>query len=271
MIRTLAALALAAGLLVSLAAPVLAQGSKPVAKVDDMVVTEEDVAIGLAEMGASLPQQMNEAQRRNYIVEYLMDLKLVARAADREKLGDTPDFRKRLEQTRERLLMEALLTREGEKGATDEALKKFYDDTVKTLPQEKEIRARHILVETEDDAKKALERVKKGEDFAAVAKELSKDPGSGTDGGDLGFFTKDRMVAEFAEEAFKTAVGQISNIVKSQFGFHVIKVEEARDRAPPAFDQVKAQLQRYMVQKAQQDFVLELRKAARIERLDQPK
>jgi peptidyl-prolyl cis-trans isomerase C len=195
----------------------------------------------------------------------------VARAADREKLGDTPDFRKRLEQTRERLLMEALLTREGEKGATDEALKKFYDDTVKTLPQEKEIRARHILVETEDDAKKALERVKKGEDFAAVAKELSKDPGSGTDGGDLGFFTKDRMVAEFAEEAFKTAVGQISNIVKSQFGFHVIKVEEARDRAPPAFDQVKAQLQRYMVQKAQQDFVLELRKAARIERLDQPK
>jgi peptidyl-prolyl cis-trans isomerase C len=269
--RSFAAHALAAGLLLFAAAPSHAQNTAPVARVDGVVITEEDVAIGLAEIGPSLPQQMNEAQRRNYIVEYLMDLKLVARAADREKLGETPEFRKRLEQTRERILMETLLAREGAKGATDAALRKFYDDTVKTLPPEKEIRARHILVETEDEAKKALERAKKGEDFAALAKELSKDPGSGTDGGDLGFFTKDRMVAEFAEEAFKTAVGQISNVVKSQFGFHVIKVEETRDRAPPPFEQVKAQLQRYMVQKAQQDFVLELRKAATIERLDQPK
>jgi peptidyl-prolyl cis-trans isomerase C len=271
MIRSFAAFILAAGVSFGALGVALAQAPKPVATIDDMVVTEEDVAIGLAEMGASLPQQMTEPQRRNYIIEYLMDLKLVARAADREKLGETPDFKKRLEQTRERILMETLLAREGEKGATDAALRKFYDDTVKTLPQEKEVRARHILVETEDEAKKALDRAKKGEDFAALAKELSKDPGSGTDGGDLGFFTKDRMVAEFAEEAFKTAAGQISNVVKSQFGFHVIKVEETRDRAPPPFDQVKAQLQRYMVQKAQQDYVLELRKAAKIERLEQPK
>ena len=101
--------------------------------------------------------------------------------------------------------------------------------------------ARHILVENEDDAKKAYDRVKGGEDFAKVAKELSKDPGS-SDGGDLGWFTKDRMVKEFADAAFAMKPGDISQPVKSQFGWHVIKVEERRTKPVPTFDQVKPQI-----------------------------
>jgi peptidyl-prolyl cis-trans isomerase C len=262
----------AAGAQAPSGSPPAAADTRPVARIDgSIVITEADVATALEELGANLPAQMNDAQKRDYAIEYLMDLKLVARAAEREKIADSDDFRRRLEQTRDRLLMESLLTREGAKGVTDEALRKFYDDTVKVMKPEPEIRARHILVETEEEAKKALERARKGEDFAALAKELSKDPGSGTDGGDLGFFTKDRMVAEFAEEAFKTKVGAISDIVKTQFGYHVIKVEGTRDRSPPPFEQVKSQLTRYLTQKAQQDFVLKLRGEAKVEKVETPK
>jgi peptidyl-prolyl cis-trans isomerase C len=268
--RPLRNFAFAAGMAAALlSAPASAQDAqKPVAKVDGHTITEEDVKIALDELAAGLPQQMDDAQRRTYAIDYLVDLKIVAGQAAKEKLGDTADFRKRLDQTRDRLLMEAILTREGDKGATDAALAKFYEDTVKTLKTEQEVRARHILVEREDEAQAALARVKKGEDFAKVAGELSKDPGSGKEGGDLGWFEKGRMVPEFAEAAFKLDKGQVSDIVKTQFGFHVIKVEDKRDKKPPEFAAVKDQLKRYMTQKAQQDFVLKLRESAKIEKLD---
>ena len=246
----------------------MAQDAKVIAKVDGVVITEDDVKVALEELGPTLPQQMDAAQRRSYTVDYLIDLKIVAAQANKEKIVETADFKKRMDQTRDRLLMEALLTREGDKGATEEAMKKFYDETVKTLKGGQEVRARHILVEKEDEAKAAIERLKKGEDFAKLAAELSKDPGSGKEGGDLGWFEKERMVPEFAEAAFKLEKGGISDVVKSQFGFHVIKVEDKREKAPPPYDSVKEQLKRYMVQKSQQDFVLKLREAAKVERLE---
>jgi peptidyl-prolyl cis-trans isomerase C len=237
-----------------------------VAKVDGHVITEDDVRIALEELSPGLPQQMDAAQRRTYAIDYLIDLRIVAVQAAKEKLDETAEFKKRMGQTRDRLLMETILTREGDKGATEEAMRKFYDETVKGLKTEQEVKARHILVEREEEAKAALDRVKKGEDFAKVAAELSKDPGSGKEGGDLGWFEKGRMVPEFGEAAFKLDKGGVSDIVKTQFGFHIIKVEDKRDKKPPEFDAVKEQLKRYMVQKSQQDFVLELRKGAKIEK-----
>ncbi len=180
-----------------------------------------------------MPQQLDATQRRTYAIDYLIDLKIVAAQAAKEKLAESAEFKKRLDQTRDRLLMEAILTREGDKGATEEAMRKFYDETVKGLKPAQEVRARHILVESEAEAKAALERVKKGEDFAKLAAELSKDPGSGKEGGDLGWFEKERMVPEFAEAAFKLDKGQVSDIVKTQFGFHIIKTEDKRDKQPP--------------------------------------
>jgi peptidyl-prolyl cis-trans isomerase C len=250
-----------------LAGPALAQdANKQVAKVDAHVITEEDVRIALDELSSGLPAQMDAAQRRSYAIDYLIDLKIVANQAAKEKLDDTPDFKKRLDQTRDRLLMESILTREGDKAATDAAIAKFYDETVKGLKTEQEVKARHILVETEAEAKAALERLKKGEDFAKVAAELSKDPGSGKEGGDLGWFEKGRMVPEFADAAFKLEKGQLSEPVKSQFGFHVIRVDDKRDKKPPELDAVKDQLKRYLAQKAQQDFVLKLREGAKVEK-----
>jgi peptidyl-prolyl cis-trans isomerase C len=151
---------------------------------------------------------------------------------------------------------------------TPDAARKLYDETVKSIPSEQEVRARHILVENEDEAKTVAGRVKGGEDFAKVAGEVSKDPGSKTDGGDLGFFTKDRMVEPFAEAAFKLEPGQISDPVKSQFGWHVIKVEEKRAKPAPTFEETKDQVEAYLGRKAQQDLIMSLRKDAKIEKLD---
>jgi peptidyl-prolyl cis-trans isomerase C len=119
---------------------------------------------------------------------------------------------------------------------------------------------------SEEEAKKALARVKGGEDFAKVATELSKDPSG--NGGDLGWFTKDRMVPEFSDAAFKLKEGEISEPVKTQFGWHIIKVEGVRTKSFPPFEQVKDQAARYVSQKAEQDAILQLHNAAKIELFD---
>jgi len=256
--------ALAAAVLLAVAGPAAA---KTAAIVDGIEITDEELAVAQEDLGQQL-QGADEKQKRDYLIDYLVDLKLVARAAEQQKLGDGPDFARRLAMARDRLLMDRLLTDSGDKAASEEAMKKFYDDTVKTLKPEEEVRARHILVPTEDEAKKALDRVKKGEDFAKVAAEISKDPGSGKEGGDLGYFTRDRMVKEFADAAFALKPGEVSGVVKSQFGYHIIKLEDRRTQPVPPFEQVKEQLKTYLVRKAQQDVVAKLRDGAKIQRFD---
>jgi peptidyl-prolyl cis-trans isomerase C len=259
-----------AALLALLASPVLAEdAAKPAATVNGTPITEEDLAIAAADLGGSLPQQMTPEQKRDYLTSYSVDLSLVAAEADKEKIVSDADMQKRLDYFRKKILMEQLLTKAARDAVTDEAMKKLYDDTVKSITPEEEVHARHILLENEDDAKKAYDRVKNGEDFAKVAKELSKDPGS-SDGGDLGWFTKDRMVKEFADAAFALKPGEVSPPVKSQFGWHVIKLEERRQKAVPTFDQVKQQIETYLTRKSQQDLILKLRSAANIVKPEPP-
>jgi peptidyl-prolyl cis-trans isomerase C len=241
----------------------------PVAKIDGTVITERDLTLAAEDLGQSLAQ-MPEGQRRDYLINYLVDLKLGSKAATDAKLGDSPEFRKRLEMMRDKLLVETYLDEEAKKAVTEEAMKKLYADSTKDMKPEEEVRARHILVETEDQAKDVAKRVKGGEDFAKVAAELSKDPGSGKEGGDLGYFTKDRMVPEFADAAFKLDKGQISDPVKSQFGWHVIKVEDKRTKPLPTFEEVKPQVEQYLTRKTQSDLILALRSKGKVERLDKP-
>lgn len=244
-----------------------ADPAKVVARVDGQPITEADVAIAADDPAL---QGVGDAQKREVIVGYLVDLKTGARAAEAAKIGDNPDFARRLAYFRDKLLLDEYLEREVKKAVTPDATRKLYDDTVKALKPEDEVRARHILVEGEDEAKKIAARVKGGEDFAKVAGEVSKDPGSKAEGGDLGFFTQDRMVAPFAEAAFKMKPGEVSDPVKSQFGWHVIKVEERRTKPVPSFDEMKEQVETYLTRKTQQDVILKLRETAKVERLDQP-
>jgi peptidyl-prolyl cis-trans isomerase C len=162
------------------------------------------------------------------------------------------------------LAMEGLLTSVAKSATTEEAERKAYDEAAKAQPPEPEVHARHILLPTEEEAKAALARIKAGEDFAKIATELSKDPAG--DGGDLGWFTKDRMVPEFADPAFKLEPGQVSDPVKSQFGWHIIKVEGKRMKTFPPFEQVKDQAARFVAQKAQTALITSLRDKAKIER-----
>ncbi|MFL4992550.1 MAG: peptidylprolyl isomerase [Microvirga sp.] len=241
--------------------------AKVIARVNGVDITEGDLALAAEDPALQMPN-VPEAQKRDLLTGYMIDLKLGAKAAEAAKVGSGAEFTRKLAYNRDKTLLDEYLDQEAKKAVTPEAARKLYDETVKSVPTEQEVRARHILVENEDEAKKIATRVKGGEDFAKVAGEVSKDPGSKTDGGDLGFFTKDRMVEPFAETAFKLEPGQISDPVKSQFGWHVIKVEEKRAKPAPTFDETKDQVETYLARKAQQDLIMGLRKNAKIERLD---
>ncbi|MGJ5040775.1 MULTISPECIES: peptidylprolyl isomerase [unclassified Bradyrhizobium] len=265
------ATALAGSLALSLlAAPArAADDANPVlAKVNGAEIRKSDVTLAEEELGQSLAQ-MDPATKDENVLSFLIDMKLVAKAAEDKKVADSEEFKKRLAFTRNRLLMDSLLASEGKAATTPDAMKKVYEEAAKQIGGEQEVHARHILVETEDDAKAVKAELAKGADFAELAKKKSKDPGA-SDGGDLGFFTKEQMVPEFANVAFSLEPGKISDPVKTQFGWHVIKVEEKRSRKPPEFDQVKGQIETYVTRKAQADYVGKLREAAKIERLDKP-
>jgi peptidyl-prolyl cis-trans isomerase C len=250
-------------------ASVRAEDANPVlAKVNGAEIRASDVALAEEELGPSLAQ-MDPATKKENVLSFLIDMKIVSKEAEDKKIADRDDFKTRLAFARNRLLMDNLLAVEGKAATTDENMKKVYEDAAKQITGEQEVHARHILVETEDQAKKIADELKKGADFAELAKKDSKDPGA-SDGGDLGFFTKDQMVPEFSTVAFALEPGKISDPVKTQFGWHVIKVEEKRTRKAPDFEQVKPQIETYVVRKAQADYVAKLRTATKVERMDKP-
>ncbi len=249
--------------------PAFPAAAKVLATVNGKQITDDDVAIAANDLRASLPPKLEGKARDSYVLDFLIDGELVAQKAVAEKVDQTPEFAKKVAYCREKLLMESVLDQVAKTAATDAAIKATYDEAAKAQKPETEIHAQHILVDTEEEAKAALKRIMEGkEDFATVAKDVSKDKGS--EGGDLGWFTKDRMVPEFADAAFKLDVDQLSDPVKSPFGWHIIEVLGKRQKTFPPFDQVKDQVSRYVVQKAQAALVADLRKTAKIERTEPP-
>jgi peptidyl-prolyl cis-trans isomerase C len=260
------ALAVAGAMVVGVPAA-RAQAPDPVvAKVNGTEIRESDLAMAEEDLAGNLPQQMPPEGKREYLLQFVTDMVLVAKAGEAKKLGDSEEFKRKVAYTRTKLLMEQLLQTEAKAAVNDAAMKKVYDEAIGQMKKEPEVRARHILVENEDDAKAVLAELKKGADFAELAKTKSKDPGS-ADGGDLGYFTKDQMVPEFSEVAFKLDKGALSDPVKSQFGWHIIKVEDKREREPPAFDKVKEQLENFLVRKSQSELITKLRAEAKIEKV----
>jgi peptidyl-prolyl cis-trans isomerase C len=246
-----------------------ASGPDPVvARVNGVDIKQSDLALADEDVGADMQNTSPEA-KREHLISYLADIIMVTQAAEKKNLGDNPDFKRRLAFLRNKLLMGFGLQEEAKSAITDEALHQTYDEAVKSQGGQEEVRARHILVEAEDEAKAILEQLKGGADFATLAKEKSKDPGA-AEGGDLGYFTKDQMVPEFAEVAFKMYPGQLSNPVKTQFGWHIIKLEDKRTKQPPDFAKVKEQIESFLARKAQTEFITKLRQTAKIERLDKP-
>jgi len=257
-----------------------AQDKDPlIAKVDGVEIHQSDLAIAEEEAGQIPP--MPADAKRDYLVQFMADLILVSKDAEAKKAGDSAEFKHRLEFERRKLLMSNLLQTIGKAALTDEAMHKVYDDAVKGIGEQQEVHARHILIraaagddkaskDAEDKIKAVIVRLNKGEDFVKVASEVTEDPSGKANGGDLGYFTKEQMVPEFADVAFKLDKGQISGPVKTQFGWHVIKVEDKRMKPPPSFDEVKPQIEQFVVRKAQADLVTKLRGEAKIEKFYKP-
>ena len=265
---TFGALALAVFLVAPATAPRAQSPDTVLARVNGVEVRQSDLTYAEEEIGGNMPQMPPE-QKRDYLITYISDVILLSQAAQQQKLGDRDDVKRRIDLERNKVLMETLLQNVGQAALTDQAMHKVYDEAVKQMGGEQEVHARHILVPTEDEAKAIEVELKKGADFATLAKQKSKDPGA-AEGGDLGYFTKDQMVPEFAEVAFKLDKGQISDPVKTQFGWHIIKVEDKRTKPTPTFDEVKNQLENYVAHRAQAELVEKLRSTANIERLDKP-
>jgi peptidyl-prolyl cis-trans isomerase C len=254
------------------------QSDDPVlATVNGTPIRRSDVTAAAAELAPNLPQQIQGPARDEYVLGFLIDLNAMAQAAEAEKLYETEAFKREMEFIRKRVLMQAILTKATKAALTDEAMQKTYQEAVAQQKPEKEVRARHILFRADPNDKEAQAaaekkaqdveaQLKKGADFAKLATELTEDPSGKADGGDLGFFTKEQMVPEFAEVAFELKPGEVSKPVKTQFGWHVIKLEETRERPVPTFEEVKPQIEQFVAQKAQAEVVQKTRDAAKVEK-----
>ena len=262
------ALMLAAGL----AAPAFAQDAAPaapaaeapavspdaiVATVGGEPITEADLSFAAEDLTQELGQMPPE-QRKPFLLRVLIDMKVMAKAGRDAGMADTPLFQQRLNYLEERALRRAFFSDTIANAVTEAAVRADYDKFVADFVPAEEIRASHILVADEAEANAIKAQLDGGADFATLAKEKSIDPGA-ANGGDLGFFGKGMMVAPFEAAAFAlTDIGQISAPVQSQFGWHIIKLEEKRQSAPPAFEQVAGQLQQQLLMKTFDDTVARL-------------
>jgi peptidyl-prolyl cis-trans isomerase C len=238
-----------------------------VATVDGKPITEADVRNAEAEIGSELTKLPPEARRR-LLVEFLIENQVLAEAGAKDKLTDTPAFKERMAYWQRRALRETFFDKSVRGPVKEDEARQFYDKQVGIVKTQSELRVRHILVETEDLVKQLAEKIAKGEDFAALAKEHSRDPGSKDQGGELGFFGRGQMVPEFEEAAFKLKDGEISPPVRSKFGWHIIKVEERRAPQVVPFEAVKQRIMDALVQKRAQQVVASLREAAKVEFVD---
>ena len=252
---------------VAFATPVLAQDSAA----DDPVVArvggEDILQSEVLALAQNLPpqQQAQIALIFPQLVEQVIDLKLVGKAGRAAGLADDEEVKKRVMESEDRIISQTYILREIETQVTDEKLQAEYDKFVADNPPAKEIRARHILVAEEEQAKALIVELDGGADFAELAREHSTGP-SGAQGGDLNFFGEGQMVPEFSDAAFAMEIGQHSAApVKTQFGWHIIKVEESRLAEQPSFEEMQEELRSEMSRNVYQGLIAKLREGAEIE------
>jgi len=244
------------------AAPAAAAPAAPetvVATIGDQTITEADLAFAAEDLQQEL-QQVPPEERRAFLVTVLIDMKVMAKAAKAAGMADVDLFKRRLQYLEERALRRDYFTQKVAASVTEESVKAAYDQFVKDFKPVEEVHARHILVATEDEAKAVKAELDGGKPFEVLAMEKTTDPSGKQNGGDLGFFSKGMMVPEFEAVAFTLEPGKISDPVQSQFGWHIIKVEEKRMSAPPPIEQVQQQLGQQVMFKAFDESVAALKK-----------
>ncbi|MBU1313490.1 MAG: peptidylprolyl isomerase [Alphaproteobacteria bacterium] len=259
-----AALALA----VSFSAPAFAQEDAIVAKVGEMEIRQSELDLAIANLDPQL-QQLPDEQKRVAALSGAIDVKLLAQGAVNEGIRDTEDFKKRMSYITDRELHNSYFRTHVVDAVTEDEVKARYEKEIAALPKQEEVNARHILVKTEEEAKAVIVELDAGKDFAELAKTTSEDSNK-SDGGDLGWFAKGRMVPEFEEAAFALEKGAYTKTpVQSQFGFHVIKLEDRRDVQPPAFEQVEPQIRQLVMRDKYLALIAEAKTEQKVEIMDE--
>jgi len=254
---------------IGLQGQVLAQDADAVvAKVGNLEITQSELDLAVANLDPQLSQLPDE-QKKVAALSGAIDVKLLAGNAEGEGLKDDAEFKKRMAFIADRELHNLYFKKHVVDAVTDDEVKARYEKEIAALPKQEEVRARHILVKSEDEAKAIIADLDAGKDFVELAKAKSTDPNK-SEGGDLGYFTKGRMVPEFEEAAFAMEKGSYSKTpVKTQFGFHVIKLEDKRDAAPPAYETVAAQVRQLVMRDKYLAIIEKAKSDQKVEILDE--
>lgn len=230
-------------------------------------ITEGDLVLAAEELTQEL-QSIPADQRRGFLLTVLIDMKLMASAAREDGLADTPDFARRLAYLEDQTLRRAFFNSIVENRVTDEAIQTAYDELVADFAPEPEVRARHILVPTEEQANEIRAEIEGGRDFADAAGEYGTD-GTRANGGDLGYFSTGMMVPEFEQAAMALEVGELSQPVESQFGFHLIYLEDRRLSEAPPLEEVRPQVAQQVLYENYEAAIDEIKSGVEIE-IDDP-
>ena len=244
----------------------LAHAADPVvARVNGFEIKQSDLDFAASEVGPRLGTVRPE-DRKRVLMQFMIENELFAGAGEQEKLDESDTFDKRAAYHRRRALRDAFFDK-NVRGAVDDAeAKKVFEENISKVKPEQEISARHILVDTEDEAKEVKAQLEGGSDFAKLAAEKSKDKNA--EGGSLGFFSRGQMLKPFEDAAFALDVGKLSEPVKTSFGWHIIEIQEKRNQELPSFDDVKDPIISQLVVRKAQRVVGDLRSKAKIEILD---
>ncbi|WP_367717788.1 peptidylprolyl isomerase [Nitratireductor sp. GISD-1A_MAKvit] len=235
-----------------------------VATVNGMDITEGDLAVAGEEYGAQFGN-LPEPQRRAALLSGMIEIRLLAAQAEEKGLDESEKFKSRLDFMRKQALHAAFIEEVVNASVTEEDVRASYDKQVADTPPVNEVRARHILVKEKEEAEAIIKQLDEGGNFEEIAKEKSTD-GVASKGGDLGYFSSGQMVPEFEKAAFAMNPGEYSKEpVETQFGFHVIKVEDKRAKQPPAFDAVKDRVRSVLVREKYVEQVSALRDAAEVQ------
>jgi peptidyl-prolyl cis-trans isomerase C len=247
----------------------------PAAPADPVVAKVNGQPIHLSDLkdaAQSLPENLRGLPPQTLfpmLLDQLIDGRALVVEARKTGLDKDPDVQRQIEAAEDRTLQTAMLSKQVGPSITDAALHAKYDKEVAGQPGEEEVHAKHILVDNEDQAKKIIADLKGGADFAALAKQYSKDPSGAQQGGDLGFFKKDEMVPAFADAAFALQPGQTSQTpVHTQFGWHVIMVVERKRGEPPTFEQARDELRQQIVKDGVKKVVAQARAGVSVERFN---
>lgn len=275
-------IALAAVLLIGSAgaAPAQTAGADPVVlRVDGVEIRESDLRLADEDFGRSIPSDDPE-RRRDYLITFLTDLTILNKAAVEQKVGDEAELARRAEFTRKKALMAKLLETTAINAVTDESVRRKYEEAVASVKPEPEYHIRNMLFRfpdksdkaavaaAEEKAKAALQRVAKGEDFETVTIAMTESEPGRREGGDLGFRTRSEMGKEYAEAVIGRPKGTVVGPIWTEFGWHVVKLEDERQRKPADLDVIRDRLKTLIARQAQLALVEGLRKKAKIERLD---